>query len=477
MIGNAVAASATGLCAGAASWALWSRTLSLLLLPAQVVYAMRQAELEQQRKEFLDSNRLARRVTIPVSQPNNPTGLLRSTWGAISKRLGRANVNEEGNEVSEKGQGKMANVQLVCELDAVEILHPQVSSGDRVKYLVHMNANGVVYEDRLLRAHNLQKALSARGWLCNMLVFNFRGVGHSTGRTLGAQSLVDDARAAIEYLLNKGVLEQDILVHGHSIGGAAAVVACAQLKRSGKTHTPFVFADRTFDSLLEVVRDKLGGGFNMGPVGAAIFANLAMATLLVARLGFGITTPDTFGLVQATTLVLTAGMVWTSETLTGPVWPFTSAIDRMRTKRLQAAATLATRGLKACAICGIMYSLAVSIGPAFSYAMLMSIGGYILGAQLLLNRLALSLVQFFGWDIDVGSAFKSLDSKSKLVAYHNNDEMIPMTASLSRACDVTKDKSVALHGAQFQLSPHMNEVFSGSNGYRSLDMLRPFFDA
>lgn len=82
------------------------------------------------------------------------------------------------------------------------------------KWVVCLNGNAVMYEHTLGEAKFYKKFNDA-----NILFFNYRGVGKSTGFPEKPEDLYTDAEACVEYLLSSGVKEEDIVIVGHSLGG------------------------------------------------------------------------------------------------------------------------------------------------------------------------------------------------------------------------------------------------------------------
>jgi alpha/beta superfamily hydrolase len=128
-------------------------------------------------------------------------------------------------------------------LDAL-VYHPSKTTlrgrDSRNRWVVYLGGNGELYEATYESAVQLATKLSV-----NMLVFNHRGVGRSTGRVTGAADLVDDAVAAIRHLLEvERAMPEDIVVFGHSIGGGVASVLVADyFPQLG------IVLDRSFSSL------------------------------------------------------------------------------------------------------------------------------------------------------------------------------------------------------------------------------------
>lgn len=88
---------------------------------------------------------------------------------------------------------------------------------------------------------------------CNLAMFNYRGVGSSLGAwPRGSADLVSDASAVFGYLLrNCQANPKNILIYGHSIGGAVGALVRAKYP-SG----PMV-SDRSFLSFTAVVRKPI----------------------------------------------------------------------------------------------------------------------------------------------------------------------------------------------------------------------------
>lgn len=73
-------------------------------------------------------------------------------------------------------------------------------------------------------SHNLDNALRYRMMGCNLLLVDYRGYGRSTGGKPSEDKVYEDAEAAWQYLVGqRGVLPRQILIYGHSLGGAIAI--------------------------------------------------------------------------------------------------------------------------------------------------------------------------------------------------------------------------------------------------------------
>lgn len=108
------------------------------------------------------------------------------------------------------------------------------------RWVMWLLGNGEVYEFLLqeLRAVALESGL-------NLFVFNYRGVASSKGRVTCAGDLVSDTVMCLEYMEDTlAAAPSNVLIMGHSIGGAVGTVARA-------CHSPFapVVVERSFSSL------------------------------------------------------------------------------------------------------------------------------------------------------------------------------------------------------------------------------------
>jgi alpha/beta superfamily hydrolase len=102
-------------------------------------------------------------------------------------------------------------------LDAREWVNPSGTG----KWMIFFCGNGTVYEDLLHEKRAIAENLNV-----NLLVFNYRSVGHSTGELLYGRQLTIDASSVIDYIKHqKGIKESDITLWGHSMGGGVAAAA------------------------------------------------------------------------------------------------------------------------------------------------------------------------------------------------------------------------------------------------------------
>jgi len=429
-----------------ATWYVWSHILSLLFLPSQVVYMMRQQVLDPAREEFLREHAHAERVTIPVRAP--PQGAK-----YVIDRLLRLLKLRSG--------GMTATEPLAAELDAVLVKNPSFGTAGADNVLVQFNANGVAYEETFDATKQVQKAFHDKGWPCNVLLVNYRGVGNSGGRIARGDDLKYDALAVVRWLVEeRRVAPSRILIHGHSMGGAAGVLACAQLTADGKG-APFMLADRTFNHLITVVEEKLGTAFDMTPIGAAIFANAAAIVCFLIRIGFGVELPRFLPLtitLVGLAAVFIAMLIEKNLGVAFPLDKFTSVASiAPRSQRIIIALV---RVLKLALSASALWGACTLFGPVTEVILVAAAIGAWCGRQGWLRGVALTLVAALGWHMDIGEAWKRLDPSRTLVIWHGEDEMIVNKASLARTCEDAGAAASVFTLKGTMTSAHMLHAFS-----------------
>ena len=118
-------------------------------------------------------------------------------------------------------------------------------------------------DDKLTQMQEDSKATDSA-----VMSFNMPGIGNSKGRSLHAAGLVMVTMDIVKTLLNRGVKPENILLKGHSLGGAIATLTAANLHQ--EKHPIRLFVDRSFSSLSNVMSDKFttirGGKLLFKPV-------------------------------------------------------------------------------------------------------------------------------------------------------------------------------------------------------------------
>lgn len=147
------------------------------------------------------------------------------------------------------------------------VFHPGNSEPSRVALILHPHPQfgGDMHNPVVLRAARTLEALG-----CSTLRFNFRGVGSSTGSWDEGRGELEDARAALDYLLNDRARAGEVLIAGYSFGSVIGLrLGCedARVHSIVSIATPVRLFDPAF--LADCVKPKLfvhGEADDMAPL-------------------------------------------------------------------------------------------------------------------------------------------------------------------------------------------------------------------
>src|SRR5581483_7917089 len=98
------------------------------------------------------------------------------------------------------------------------------------KWIVYFCPNGALWEELIYDYLLPIKQEST----ANILAFNYRGTGKSTGSLTGDKDAVQDGIKIVESLLKQGVLPENIVLHGLSFGGGVATHTAAHFAKENK---------------------------------------------------------------------------------------------------------------------------------------------------------------------------------------------------------------------------------------------------
>eukprot|EP01119_Soliformovum_irregulare_P010196 TRINITY_DN2496_c0_g1_i1.p1 TRINITY_DN2496_c0_g1~~TRINITY_DN2496_c0_g1_i1.p1 ORF type:complete len:395 (-),score=89.63 TRINITY_DN2496_c0_g1_i1:25-1209(-) len=163
-------------------------------------------------------------------------------------RLKKAELTTMRNDFLKRNSKMIQPVTLITsdkvKLDGMMWLDPSQNDAqpDNQKWIIWCNPNGATYEEEFPFLAKYGRIVGA-----NILAFNYRGVVLSESSPTTAFDLERDGDAAMQYLLSQGVRSRNILLHGHSMGGAVAV------KTRVKYPDGPIISDRSFRSLSAVV--------------------------------------------------------------------------------------------------------------------------------------------------------------------------------------------------------------------------------
>lgn len=149
-------------------------------------------------------------------------------WGvdreqAFTEALSRASAAAAAATVVERAKLETDSKDIV--LDGCKIQNKDAPTDKKkAKVIVWLNANGVIFEQNILFAREYAHRLQAHA-----ILFNYRGVGASTGWPYVSSDLGKDGITAVKYAIATfGVEERNIIIHGHSIGGGVMSMVVGQ---------------------------------------------------------------------------------------------------------------------------------------------------------------------------------------------------------------------------------------------------------
>lgn len=179
------------------------------------------------------------RFSIRVIAPNLvlPATTMFNTAGKTKKEISEINQinNFRKHFISHDNIERIA----IQTSDGVEIDTVKIKNDKSDKWIVYFCPNAACYEQHLAELEEISERTGA-----NVYTGNYRGVMCSKGRIQSTNDMVLDGKAMVEKLLSEGVPQENILIHGLSIGGGVATEVASNYP---KVH---LCSDRSFGSLV-----------------------------------------------------------------------------------------------------------------------------------------------------------------------------------------------------------------------------------
>lgn len=171
------------------------------------------------------------------------------------------------------------------------------------KVFIHLHGEGACYET--FKDHYRSLAQKYPG--SQIVGFNCRNVQYSQGIATCENDWVDDAVAVIRFYQKKGIPLENIVLIGHSLGGAILTMAAARIyqeeitsKGKQAARSVKVFSNRSFSTLAHVVAERLSGGKIGGLIDGLLFGGIYITIKSIsALLSAGILASLTTGLISS----------------------------------------------------------------------------------------------------------------------------------------------------------------------------------
>ncbi|MDX2257212.1 MAG: alpha/beta hydrolase [Pseudanabaenaceae cyanobacterium bins.39] len=132
----------------------------------------------------------------------------------------------------------------------------------RVILYLHGNAKNV--------GANAKHANRLKNFGFSVLVIDYRGYGKSSGNDPTESSVYADAQAAWDYLLKQGYQPQQIIVYGHSLGGAIAINLISN-QQNKTANAKGLIIDGSFTSIVDMA--SLDPKYRIFPINLLIHQN------------------------------------------------------------------------------------------------------------------------------------------------------------------------------------------------------------
>ena len=183
---------------------------------------------------------------------------------AVGRYFLGKNTNASSLEIDELNASEMKMLSLHqhtivthdgAALDTLEIepIAQQPIDAKYKKYIINFIDKKVCYQEMI---HELKA--DALAFKSNLVSFNYRGVGNSTGYPKSFNDLVIDGIAQVQRLLDQNITPLNITLNGHAMGGAIAALVAYHFHQQKQPIN--VFNDRSFSTNTNVIVGSIRGG-------------------------------------------------------------------------------------------------------------------------------------------------------------------------------------------------------------------------
>lgn len=152
------------------------------------------------------------------------------------------------------------------QLSGISITTTAPCEEKKQKWIVFFLPNGFLWEQQLHKLIQLSSIFKPEDQV-NIISYNYRGRGLSTGSPHSEEEILQDGQAIVKDLLQRGILPENILLHGFSLGGGIATYVAARFADEGISLA--LCNERSFSSIPAVLKNRL-------PVIGALFGKLAL---------------------------------------------------------------------------------------------------------------------------------------------------------------------------------------------------------
>lgn len=162
-----------------------------------------------------------------------------------------------------------------AKLNFCEIYSKPAHSVENEKVIIYAEGREFAYETNLDKY--IQQA--KKNPETRIVGFNFRNVQLSKGVAYTQEDWIDDVLAIVNYYTKKGIFLRNIVLNGHSLGGAICTLAAARIyeqntKKGIKEQERHInlFNNRSFSTLTQQILWTMLGGIGSGIISALLIA-------------------------------------------------------------------------------------------------------------------------------------------------------------------------------------------------------------
>lgn len=139
-----------------------------------------------------------------------------------------------------------------AQLDTIAIRNKTLPKDNQQPYIINFLGTSQYYQMNSASYPMVDMLINdARALNCNIIGFNFRGVGTEDNKPRSENDLVTDGIAQVQRLLNQNIAPDKIVLNGVSLGAGVATLVVEHFHNNGINIR--LFNDRSFSSMTDVI--------------------------------------------------------------------------------------------------------------------------------------------------------------------------------------------------------------------------------
>lgn len=127
-------------------------------------------------------------------------------------------------------EGQLTSLDKMASINYAEFSQKPLNHFKDQKVIIHATGNNDFYENHFNEYISLAEHYPNH----RIVAFNFRGTKKSAGTAWSEDNWVNDVQSLVKHYQNQGIDLENILLHGHSMGGALVTMAAAKIRKEEK---------------------------------------------------------------------------------------------------------------------------------------------------------------------------------------------------------------------------------------------------